>query len=134
MNFLKVYSVTARMGCCRRRCRTMGLAEEKKSMIKSFIIFNSFQAILVIILCFVSIGYFHTTNFSDFFSVDLITLMMSVVMLALIVIVVGWASAASNATFAWVFFHMFMVALLLIEVIVCFFAAKKFSPKSKSFI
>ena len=109
---------------CGRRCRTLSLAEEKKAMIRTFMVFNSFQAILVIILCFLSIDYFHTTNFSDFFSVDLITLLMSVVMLALIVIVVGWASAVSNATFAWVFFHLFMVALLLIEVVICFFTSE----------
>lgn len=93
-------------------------------MIRSFIYINSFQAVIVIILCFLSVGYFSRTNISDFLSVDLITLLMSVVMLSLIVIVVGWASAVSNATFAWIFFHLFMFSLLLIEVIICFFASE----------
>lgn len=98
--------------------------EQKRAMIRSFIYINSFQAVMVIILCFLSVGYFSRTNISDFLSVDLITLLMSVVMLSLIVIVVGWASAVSNATFAWVFFHLFMFSLLLIEVIICFFASE----------
>lgn len=109
---------------CRRSCRVLDLGDQKKAMIRSFIYLNSFQAVIVIILCFISVGYFSRINISNFLTVDLITLLMSVVILSFIVIIVGWASAVSNATFAWFFFHLFMIALLLIEVIICFFASE----------
>jgi hypothetical protein len=85
---------------------------------------NLFQALIVMTLCGLSVGYFSLTNLNEFLSVDSITLFIAVIFLSSIIAIVGWASAVSNALFSWIFFHLFMVSLLAIELVVSHFATE----------
>ncbi|OHT03631.1 Tetraspanin family protein [Tritrichomonas foetus] len=107
--------------CC--RCKKIYPQQEKEIMIKSFIVFILIQTIFAVGLCIISILYLEVTNFSWFMPIDMITLMIAVIILSLIVFIVGWASASSNTTFAWVWFHCFMFALLFIEMIISWFSS-----------
>lgn len=71
----------------------------------------------------ISVKYVNKTDISNLLSVDIVTLLIAIIFLSLIIIVVGWASAISNATFAWIFFHIFMFALLLVEIVVSLFTS-----------
>jgi hypothetical protein len=51
------------------------------------------------------------------------TLFIAVVILALILLIVGWSSAINNTTCLWSVFHIFMGFLLIIEIIVCLIAS-----------
>lgn len=51
------------------------------------------------------------------------TLFIAVVILALILLIVGWSSAINNTTCLWSVFHGFMGFMLIIEIIVCLIAS-----------
>ena len=107
------------MGCC--KFRRLNDKQEKRAMSKTFVWLIIIQSIVVIILCLLSINYFNSINISKYISVDIVTMFNAVIILSLILVVVGWASARSNTTFAWFFFHLFMVVLLVVEIIMSWF-------------
>ncbi|OHT13734.1 Tetraspanin family protein [Tritrichomonas foetus] len=109
------------MGCC--RFRQVKEENEKRLMTKTFEACVILQSIAVIVLCLISIYYFNSINISRYLPVDIVTMFIAVIFLTLIIIVVGWAAARSNTTFAWFFFHLFMVALLVIEIAVSLFTS-----------
>jgi hypothetical protein len=52
-----------------------------------------------------------------FLPYDLLTIIIAVVILSLIILVTGLASAVSNTLFAWILFHAFLGILLLVELL-----------------
>ena len=105
------------------RCKKILPQNEKKVMINLFIVLICIQTILTITISANSIFYFNEANLNWFMPIDMITLISAVCILSLIVLIVGCASATSNTTLAWVFFHLFMFALLFIEMIVSWFSS-----------
>ncbi|OHT02455.1 Tetraspanin family protein [Tritrichomonas foetus] len=97
--------------------------EEKKMLTTMFQWIIFVQSFAVTTLCFLSIYYFSKISVSSFLSVDIVTLLIAVIFLSIIIIIVGYGSSASNTTFAWVFFHVFMTALLVIEVMVSLYTS-----------
>lgn len=93
--------------------------EEKKVMSRGFIVFAIIQSITVVILCFISMNTIRSANISKIIPVDIITLLIAIIFLSLIVLIVGWSSAAVNMSFIWGIFHFFMIILLLIEMVIC---------------
>lgn len=116
------------------RCKKIYPAEEKRIMIRAFIIFICLQTFFVIALCVTAILYLNATDFTWFMPIDIMTLFIAVIILSLIVLIVGWSSASSNMTFAWFFFHLFMFSLLLIELIISWFSSdvKNFMKLARS--
>ena len=110
--------MTGKMLCCKVSPR-----EEKYLMIKFFIAFIFIQTIFALVLCGLSIAHLTTTHLSWFIPIDLITILIAVVILSLIVLILGVASATGNATFAWVWFHLFMIVLLGFEIVVSWFCS-----------
>ena len=109
------------MGC--KKCRTIQPNEEVKIMAKAFIVFMIVQTIFVSSLSIISINNLQIAHFSWFFPFDLITLLIAIIILSIIILVSGISSATSNISFAWLFFHVFMFLLLLIELIVSWFSS-----------
>ena len=102
-------------------------------MSKGFILFCIVNFILITVLCSISITYLTKTNITNFFSVDMETLFIAVIFLALILLIVGWSSAANNNFCLWTVFHAFMVVSLLLEIVVCLFTSN-FQGLSKSLV
>lgn len=109
------------MGCCKYRQLTEN--DEKNLMIKSFQWLNIIQALAVIILCIITMTYLSSTNLSSFLPIDIETMVIAVIILSLILVIVGTASASTNTPFAWFFFHIFLIALLAIELSVSSFTS-----------
>lgn len=107
--------------CC--RLPHYNSEDEKTCLSKMFMFFIVMQSFTVTVLCIISITYFTQTNINVFLSVDIITLFIAVIILSITLIVVGWGSASSNATFAWYIFHFFMFALLIIEIMVSYYTS-----------
>lgn len=107
------------MGCCKK----IRPEEEKQVMVKAFILLLVLQTVFVIILCVIAISNLNRANFSWFLPVDIITMLISVILMALILLVVGCASASSNIGFAWGAFHVFMFIFLVIELIISWFSS-----------
>lgn len=107
--------------CC--KLPKYSFKDEKIFLKNMFMFFIVIQSLTVTVLCIVSISYFTKTNVNIFLSVDIITLFIAVIILSIILIVVGWGSAVSNTTFAWYFFHFFMFALLIIEIMVSLYTS-----------
>lgn len=94
-------------------------SEEQEVMTKGFIAFNIIQFIAITILCSISINKVAKTNITSFFPVDLETLFIAIIFLAIILLVVGWSSARHNNTCTWSVFHAFNSIMLIVEIIVC---------------
>lgn len=107
--------------CC--RFTVMTNRQEKKLLTKLFWGLTLVQSIIVTILCILSIYYFESTNVASFLSVDIVTLFIAVIFLSIIIIIVGWGSAVTNSTFAWAIYHIFMLALLTIEIMVSLYSS-----------
>lgn len=111
-------------GCC---CRKVYPHEEKNLLIKFFVTFICIQTVFVLILCGLCIAQLSLVDLSFFISIDLTTMMISGVFLSLIVLIIGWAAATNNNTFAWAFFHIFMVLFMVFEITVSWFSSDAFS-------
>lgn len=98
-------------------------SEEKMVMSKLFVGLMIFQTVFLNILCFITIHFLNLANISWFLPVDIITLMIAVIFLSLILLIIAWASARSNASFAWAIFHLFMIILILIELLVSWYTS-----------
>ena len=107
--------------CC--KFQRYSFKDEKTILSKMFMFFIIIQSFTVTVLCILSITYFTQTNVNIFLSVDVITLFIAIIILSIILIVVGWGSAVSNTTFAWYFFHFFMFALLIVEIMVSYYTS-----------
>ena len=103
--------------CC--KCKVMTMDQEKKVMQNGFIVVSILQSIVVTALCAVSIKYLSGADVSFFLPVDIVTLLMSVMLLSFVVVIMSWASALNNNSCLWSVFHVFMFVLLLIEMVIC---------------
>ncbi|OHT03547.1 Tetraspanin family protein [Tritrichomonas foetus] len=107
--------------CC--KCKKIYPHEEKKLMVKMFVGLTIIQAFVCIALCSVSVIFIQSTNLTWFLPIDILTLMIAVIILSMILFIVGISSAVSNTTFAWVWFHFFMIILLFIEMVISWFTS-----------
>ena len=62
-------------------------------------------------------SFFATTNISSFLQIDIISMIISVIILCFIIVVVGWTAAINNTGLGWIVFHCCMGVLIVIEVI-----------------
>ena len=108
---------------CKCSCPIIHPSEEENLMSKGFIFFVILNFIVIIVLCSISITYITKTNVTSFFSVDMETLFIAAVFLAIIILILGWSSATNNNFCLWLIFHAFMVLLLLLEIVVCLFTS-----------
>lgn len=104
-------------------CRKIYPQDEKKLTIKIFTAFIVIHAFFGIGVCIYTTYKFQTINITWFLPIDIITLLIAIAFLNLIVLVVGISSAISNASFAWAFFHVFMLFLILSELAISYFTA-----------
>lgn len=104
-------------------CRKIHPHEEKNLLIKVFIMFICIQTLFVVILCGLCIAQLSYVDLSFFISIDLMTMMIAGIFLSLIVLILGWAAATNNNTFAWAFFHLFMIVFMAFEVTVSWFSS-----------
>lgn len=107
------------MGKCKLNWPIIHPSEEQEFMTKGFIAFSVLQFIAITILCSISINKVAKTNITSFFPVDLETLFIAIIFLAVILLVVGWSSARNNNTCIWLLFHAFNSVMLIVEIIVC---------------
>lgn len=78
---------------------------------------NTFASIGIIILCGFSMSFFESTNISSFLPIDIISMIISVIILCFIIVVVGWTAAINNTGLGWIVYHCCMGVLIIIEVI-----------------
>jgi hypothetical protein len=105
------------------KCRKIHPNQEKGILIRSFVFLMVIQTVLVTVLCTITIRRLNTVNFNWFFPIDIITLLISVIFMSLILMVLGGASAISNAGFTWFFYHCFMFLFLIAELIIIWIAS-----------
>ena len=105
------------------KCKKFYPQDEKKLMIQVFSFF-------VVINCFASIGICAYTifqcnlvNINWFLPIDIITILIALIILNIIILVVGISSAITNASFTWMFFHIFMISMLSIQLIMSYFTS-----------
>ena len=100
--------------CCVKKIEPK---DEVRVMGTGFIFINIFQVIAVAILCGYSIHFLSENNIGSFLAIDVISLLISVVILCFIIAVVGWVSAVNNTGLGWIVFHCCMGVLLIIEIV-----------------
>lgn len=106
-----------------KKCGKLYPQDEKKMTIKIFgvlIVIHSFFGIGV---CIYSTYSLQSVNITWFLPIDVITLLIAIAFLNLIILVVGLSSAISNASFAWSFFHAFMVILIFAEIMISYYTS-----------
>ena len=105
--------------CRCSKIQRMTPEKEKRVMINGFVVFSIIQTLAVTIFCSISMYYISSANISFFFSVDLTTLLMTVILLSIIILIFAWSSALNNLCLLWFLFHCFMFILLVIEMAIC---------------
>jgi hypothetical protein len=105
------------------RCRKIDPAEENGVMVKAFVGFLLCQTVAIFVLCGLLVARLIKADLNWFLPYDLLTLVIAVVILSLIILATGLASASSNTLFAWVLFHVFVGVLLLVELITSWIAS-----------
>lgn len=109
--------------CFRRKCRKIQPHEEQGVMTKAFMVFLVIQTITLGILCGITVYALLAVNFDWFLPFDLLTLIIAVIILSILILVTGIASAVSNTVLAWMLFHAFMGVLLVVEILTSWFSS-----------
>jgi hypothetical protein len=99
------------------RCRPIPEEAEQLVLTRIFIIFLVIQSIIHIGLCAVAVIGLSGADLFWFLPVDLFSIIVSVIILGLIILVVGYAAASTNTVFSWVLFHILLWAFIAIEII-----------------
>lgn len=117
-----------------KRVKKLTFSDEKRIIKRTFIIFSILQFIILVVLSVLTITYLQKVNFSFFFEVDLVTLVMSIILLSAIILIVAISSAITNAMSLWVIFHFFTLILLVAELVISIFYSdtKKLTNAAKS--
>lgn len=115
------------------KCRKVYPQDEKKLTIKIFSIFIVLHTFFGIGICIYSTYKLQTINITWFLPIDIITLLIAIAFLNFIVLVVGLSSAITNMSFAWAFFHVFILFSVVAEFMISYFTSntKNFGKMAK---
>jgi hypothetical protein len=107
------------VGCC--RWSKIPPAQEQRIISKSFGIFLVVHSLAHITLCAVAAAQLYNADLFWFLPFDLFSIIVGLIILSLIILVAGYAAASTNTVFSWILFHVFLWALIFIEIVTPFF-------------